>query len=87
MLQKHGADISLLILDLYMPNMTGQEVIARMQEDQALKSLPVIVLTVDEKAELECLRMGAWDFIPKPYPDIEIVKARIAKCLALSAKN
>ena len=86
MLQKHG-DISLLILDLYMPNMSGQEVIARMQADEALKSLPVIVLTVDEKAELECLRMGAWDFIPKPYPDIEIVKARIAKCLALSARK
>ena len=87
MLQKNRGDISLLILDLSMPNMTGREVIAQIQEDQTLKSLPVIVLTVDEKAELECLRMGAWDFILKPFPDIEIVKARIAKCLALYAKN
>lgn len=47
-------------------------------------SIPVIVLTVDQDAELECLKLGAMDFIPKPYPDIEIVKARISKCIELS---
>ncbi|MBR2768285.1 MAG: hypothetical protein IKD68_05075 [Solobacterium sp.] len=48
----------------------------------------MIVLTVDQKAELECLKMGAMDFIPKPYPDIEIVKARIiAKCIELSHRT
>lgn len=76
-----------MILDLHMPNMTGQEVIARMQEDQELKSVPVIVLTVNHKAEVECLKMGAMDFIPKPYPDIEIVRARIEKCIALSERQ
>jgi CheY-like chemotaxis protein len=58
-----------------------------MQSDERLKPIPVIVLTVDHDAELECLEMGAMDFIPKPYPDIEIVKARIAKCIALSEKR
>ena len=82
-LQKHRDEIALVILDLYMPNMTGREVLARMQVDEHLSAIPVIVLTVDEQAELECLRMGAMDFIPKPYPDIEIVKARIAKCIEL----
>jgi diguanylate cyclase (GGDEF)-like protein len=43
-----------------------------------------MVLTVDQDAELDCLKLGAMDFIPKPYPDIEIVKARIAKCIELS---
>ncbi len=84
MLQKYKGGISLLILDLYMPNMTGREVLARMQADEDLMSVPVIVLTVDQDAELDCLRMGAMDFIPKPYPDIEIVKARIAKSIELS---
>lgn len=86
MLQRHRGEISLLILDLYMPNMTGQEVMARMQADEALKTVPVIVLTVDKNAELECLKIGALDFIPKPYPDIEIVKARIAKCIKMSER-
>jgi diguanylate cyclase (GGDEF)-like protein len=87
MLRDHKYGIDLVILDLYMPNMTGQEVLIRMQADEGLKSIPVIVLTVDHAAELECLKMGAMDFIPKPYPDIEIVKARIAKCIALSERR
>lgn len=84
MLRLHGDEIALLILDLYMPNMNGREVLARMQVDDEIAPIPVIVLTVDQDAELDCLKMGAMDFIPKPYPDIEIVKARIAKCIELS---
>lgn len=87
MLRKHRNEIALLILDLYMPNMTGRDVMAQMQADEELMSVPVIVLTVDQDAELECLKMGAMDFIPKPYPDIEIVKARIAKCIELSVNR
>ena len=84
MLRQHKDEIALLILDLYMPNMTGREVLTEMQIDPVLVSIPVIVLTVDQEAELDCLRIGAMDFIPKPFPDIEIVKARIAKCIELS---
>ena len=84
MLRKHKDEIALVILDLYMPNMTGREVLSEMQIDPDLVSIPVIVLTIDQNAELDCLRLGAMDFIPKPYPDIEIVKARIAKCIELS---
>ena len=48
-----------------------------MQVDEDLMSIPVNVFTVDQQAELDCLKVGAMDFIPKPYPpDIEIVKAR-----------
>ena len=84
LLRSHKDEIALLLLDLYMPNMTGREVMAEMQVDEELMSIPVIVLTVDQDAELDCLKIGAMDFIPKPYPDIEIVKARIAKCIELS---
>ena len=87
MLRKHNEDIALLILDLYMPNMSGREVLALMQNDDDLMYIPTIVLTVDQQAELDCLRMGAMDFIPKPYPDIKVVKARIAKCIELSEQS
>lgn len=87
MLRTHRDEIALLILDLYMPNMTGWEVMSKMQADEELMSISVIVLTVDHDAELRALRMGAMDFIPKPYPDIEIVKARIAKCIAHSDRH
>jgi diguanylate cyclase (GGDEF)-like protein len=47
-------------------------------------SIPVIVLTADQDAELDSLKIGAMDFISKPFPNIDIVKARIAKCIELS---
>ena len=83
-LRSHKGEIDLVLLDLQMPNKDGREVLAEMEVDEELMSIPVIVFTVDEASELDCLRCGAMDFIPKPYPDIEIVKARIAKCIELS---
>ncbi len=84
MLRKHKDETALLLLDLYMPDMSGREVLRDMQVDEDLMSIPVIMLTVDHDAELDSLKRGAMDFISKPYPDIEIVKARIAKCIELS---
>jgi diguanylate cyclase (GGDEF)-like protein len=83
-LRSHKDEVDLVLLDLQMPNKNGREVIAEMQIDEDLMSIPVVFLTVDQEAELDCLKSGAMDFIPKPYPDIEIVKARIAKCIELS---
>lgn len=84
MLHQHKNEIALVLLDLYMPNMDGREVLREMQVDEDLMSIPVIMLTSDQDAELYSLRIGALDFISKPYPDINIVKARIAKCIELS---
>ena len=83
-LRSHKDEIDLVLLDLQMPNKNGREVIAEMQVDEELMSIPVVVLTVDQQAELDCLKIGAMDFIPKPFPDIDIVKARISKCIELS---
>lgn len=83
-LRSHKDEIDLVLLDLQMPNKNGREVIAEMQVDEELMDIPVIFLTVDQESELDCLKTGAMDFIPKPYPDIEIVKARIAKCIELA---
>ena len=83
-LRSRKKEIDLILLDLLMPKKSGREVLAEMQVDEDLMSIPVIVLTVDQDAELDCLKIGAMDFIPKPYPNIEIVKARISKCIELS---
>ena len=83
-LRSHKDEIDLVLLDLVMPAKSGRELLAEMQIDEDLSSIPVIIITVSQEAELDCLKIGAMDFIPKPYPDIEIVKARIAKCIELS---
>ena len=80
-LREHKDQIALVLLDLYMPNGSGRDVIKQMRVDEDLMTIPVIVVTVDQEAELDCLKIGATDFIPKPYPDIEIMKARISICI------
>jgi diguanylate cyclase (GGDEF)-like protein len=77
-------DIGLMLLDLQMPRMDGMEVLRAVKGDPELSRIPVIVLTADQKAEVECLKLGAMDFIPKPYPDWEIVQARVNRCIELS---
>lgn len=55
-----------VLLDLSMPEMDGDEVLAQMQRDADLRIIPVIVIS-SEKARAEaCLRNGAKAYLPKP---------------------
>ena len=81
---QHRSDLSLIMLDLQMPRMNGMEVLKALKADGALKHIPVIVLTADQQAELDCLKTGAADFVSKPYPAWEVVKARVDRCVELS---
>ena len=76
--------ISLILLDLNLPDIHGLEILRRLNADPSYARLPVIVMTSDSDAELECLTLGAIDFIPKPYPRQEIVLARIRRIVELS---
>ena len=59
-------EYDLVLLDLMLPGLTGEEFIAQMRQK---KTMPIIVLSA--KAGLEdrvnVLRLGADDFIPKPF--------------------
>ncbi len=75
--------LSIVLLDLLMPGMDGYEVLETMQKDEELKKIPVIVLTSDTSAEVRSLKMGAADFIPKPYDVADVILARIEKTIQL----
>lgn len=75
--------LSMVLLDLMMPVYSGIEVLRLLKEDPALRRIPVIVMTSDQKAEVECLTLGAVDFIPKPYPQPEVIRARILRTIEL----
>ena len=77
-------DLSIVLLDLFMPGMDGFEVLGRMQEDELLQHIPVIVMTAEKKAELKALKMGAADFITKPFDMYEVIRARVKKTIELS---
>ncbi len=76
--------LSLVLLDLMMPGMNGQEILRRMRTEARTAHIPAIVLTADQKAEVECLNLGAADFIPKPYPEADIILARVLRTIELS---
>ena len=80
--ERHGA-LSLVLLDLNLPDMKGMDILRRIKEDGRTAMLPVIVMTADQDAEVECLSLGATDFIPKPYPKREVILARIRRTIEL----
>lgn len=76
--------ISVVLLDLYLPGIKGIDVLKKIKGDPIYAHLPVIVMTSDYEAEVECLTYGAIDFISKPYPPSEVILARILRTVELS---
>lgn len=62
----NGAD--LIFLDLKMVGMSGQEVLQTLQADDALKTIPVVVVSGidDDVVVAECMTAGARSFLHKP---------------------
>ena len=81
---EHQDTLSLVLLDLMMPVLSGTDMLRRMKETPATAQIPVIVLTSDQTAEIESLELGAIDFIPKPYPQPGVILARIRRTIELS---
>ena len=77
-------DLSIVMLDIFMPNMDGFEVMEKMNADEEMKNIPVIVLTAEKSAELKALEMGAADFITKPFDMHEVILARVGRIIELS---
>ena len=75
--------LSLILLDLFLPKLSGLEILNIIQSNPELNNIPVIVLTSDKELEVQCLQYGASDFISKPYPDSSIIKARINRVVEL----
>ena len=76
-IQENRNFLSIVLLDLMMPKMNGFDVIKHMQSDPSTAQIPVIVLTSEKSMEVESLRLGAADFIAKPYDMPEIIFARV----------
>ena len=59
----------LIMLDVGMPDMDGYEAIKKLKSDERFKSVPVIFLSAmsDENSEMEGLKLGAVDYIHKPF--------------------
>lgn len=72
------AAFDLVLLDIMMPDLSGNEVLQRLRKDPACESLPVIMVTAKSQSEdvVTSLSLGANDYITKPV-DFEVALARI----------
>ena len=75
---------ALILLDVDMPDMDGFETIKRIKDDEKTKDIPVIFLTAknDNISEIEGFRLGAVDYITKPF-SIPLLIQRVDLHIAL----
>ena len=60
----------LIVLDVMLPGLSGIEVLEELRTDDALKSIPVVVITAWSHAEIDAQVAGADRFVSKPFdPD------------------
>lgn len=76
----------LILLDLFMPDMNGFDVLREMQKDEGLRAVPVIIITglSDTEAAVKCIEAGAFDLLIKPVSPA-LLDARVSFCLERKA--
>ncbi|MGD8384102.1 MAG: adenylate/guanylate cyclase domain-containing protein [Lysobacterales bacterium] len=76
----------LILLDLFMPDMNGFDVLREMHKDKALRTIPVIIITglSDREAAARCIEAGAFDILTKPVSP-NLLWARVNACLERKA--
>jgi len=74
-LKKAKEKPDLIILDLMLPKMPGQEVLERLRFDSGTKNIPVIILTAKSDSQMifEMMKLGSFDYLIKPYDHKELL--------------
>ena len=87
-LQKQAADISLVMLDIVMPEMDGFGVLAVMNQRRWIESIPVIMISAETTSDRidQALALGVTDFISRPF-DARVIRRRVVNTLLSSAKQ
>ncbi len=87
-IQKYGMELSLLLLDIVMPEMDGFDVLAVMNENRWIEDIPVIMITAETSSSYieRAYELGVSDFITRPF-DALIVHHRVVNTILLYAKQ
>jgi CheY-like chemotaxis protein len=67
-------DLTLVLLDLNMPEMNGLELLARRQADRLHPHIPIALVTTEdtEHDEVRGRAAGAWDYLRKPFQPADV---------------
>ncbi len=83
-IQKNSIDI--ILLDLLMPKMSGLELLKMLKTDNLYSHIPIIVITSKADEKTVTYKLGADDFISKPYHPEEL-KLRVFNHLRIKQFN
>ena len=88
MLEEYGTAISIVLLDIVMPGMSGFEVLKVMNSDHLIKDIPVIMISSDssDSSVREAYEMGVSDYISRPF-DAKVVYHRVFNTIKLYFKQ
>lgn len=75
--------VDAVLLDILMPEMDGYETLAQIKGSDALRYLPVIMISAIDELEsaIRCIELGATDYLPKPF-NAALLRARLNTSLA-----
>jgi two-component system chemotaxis response regulator CheY len=67
-------ELTLVLLDLNMPEMNGLEVLERLRAEQLHQHVPIVLVTTEGTAEDEARgrAAGAWDYLRKPFQPADV---------------
>lgn len=87
-LREHISDLSLILLDVQMPQMDGLEVLIRMNQSHWIDSIPVVMISSETAPKFieRAYDLGATDYIARPYNTM-IVRRRVANVILSFAKQ
>ena len=73
---------SLVLLDMMMPDLNGDEVLRMIKSNPDTRDIPVVMISADTDTDKisKCIELGADDYLPKPF-NPTILRARIASVL------
>ena len=88
MVDRYGDELSLVLLDIVMPGISGFEVLADLSRQSVSDNLPVIMISNEDSddAVLRAYELGASDYISRPFDD-RIVRRRVNNIIRLYAKQ
>ena len=83
LLRGHAGVIDVVLLDVEMPELDGYETLAAMKDDEAIRHIPVIMVSAVEELDsvVRCIELGATDYLTKPIKP-RILNARLGASLA-----
>ena len=79
-MKENAKEVSIVLLDMVMPDMGGDEVLRSMKKNQNTAWIPVVAVSADEQMEEAALECGADDMITKPIVPA-VVKLRVDRVL------